>query len=275
MFTLFSLTACDYREATQQKKKEMFASFGTMENSIILTPYQLFIGEQAYDRADFEYNGRWCEILCVEEDGFYAYTVDDETLNVEFLFTDYDNFDTVLLGVGTLPSRVINAFFSDRCFWFRMDDPAVDKFKQLYYVWGVDTQQMTILDGSEVAEEYEYSADNNKSKTYTFVNHSKFLGSYLEITHKETNVTKTIDRSVLDAFEEGKKIKRNGDRFDVAQAFEKDGWVYFTSYYEVGFLGYPHYYYVLKWNFKTEECMYYTSILSEEEPCGIVDMYIP
>ena len=102
--------------------------------------------------------------------------------------------------------------------------------------------------------------------------------SYLDVTDNQTNVTKRIDKSVMKTFDEGRKITKTRSStswaFDILRVFERDGDIYFLSYYEVGFLGDPCYYFVTKWNFETEKCQFHTAVYFENYPNSIGDMYI-
>lgn len=58
-------------------------------------------------------------------------------------------------------------------------------------------------------------------------------------------------------------------------AYEKDGAIYVMFYYNTdGFLGSPCHYYILKYHFETHSTEYHTSILFEEYPDHIKDLYI-
>ena len=273
---VISLSSCGYSEAKQNEIISMFDSFDKSQNCVILTEKLLVVRDTQYNLSEIQYNDKRCNIVLLEEDGFYAYTFDREELSVEFLFTYYESFESVLLGTETVPSNVINGFFADNCFWFRMNDPKTDEFNQIYYAWNVDTHQITIVDTDDLPQDFEYAKDNNRSKEYSFSYNSKVWNRSIDVTDNNTKITKTIDKSVLNTFEEGQKISRmrHMKLFDVAHVFERDGDVYFASFFEVGPLGDPCYYYVVKWNFETEECDFYTSFYFEEFQDHIYDMYI-
>ena len=272
---LFIPALFSYNQAEQQEVIAMFESFDNAEEIVVLTCFQLVVNGTYYDLSEIQYNGQECHIVYLEEDGFYSYTFNEETLEAEFLFTLYDGFEVTVLGTDVLTSEVINEFFADGRFWFRMDDPRTEEWNQVYYTWRVDTKQTEIID--DVPENYEYSVDNNRTENYTLVKKTyAFLPDHIDVTDNTTGVTKRIDRKVLTQFEEGKKIKEINrmTMFNVGQVFEKDGDIYFISYFEIGFLGDPCYYYVVKWDFETEECEYYTALYFDEYQEWITDMYI-
>ena len=270
---IFSLTSCSYFKSDKQEIASMFDSFGKSENIILLTCFELVVNETHYDLSDIKYNDQKCNIVFLEETGFYSYTYDEENLSVEFLYTLYNGFETTSLGVETLPSKIINAFYADNCFLFRMDDPDIDEFQQMYYSWCISTKQADIIDSDSISRDYEYSEDSNRSAKYSFSYTSRLLfGNYLEITDTESGITKKIDRSILKTFEEGKKIRKaNSDtKFNIQHAFENNGTIYLASF----FGGDPCYCYVFTWNFETEKCEFYTFVCFEEYQEWVDDMYI-
>ena len=273
---LFSLTSCSYYEREKQEITLMFDSFDKSENNIFLTRFELVVNETHYNLDDITYNDQKCNIVFLEKNGFYSYTYSQDSLSVEFLYTLYGSFETTSLGVEILPSKIINAFFGNNRFWFRMDDPDTDEFQQMYYSWCVSTKQVDIIDSDSISQDYEYSTDSNRSTKYSFSYTSKLFGDYLEITDIESGITKKIDSSVLNTFEEGKKIKKakSGTIFNIQHAFEDNGTIYLASFFGVYPLAEPCYCYVFTWNFETEECEFYTSICFETYPEWVTDMYI-
>ncbi|MBQ2723647.1 MAG: hypothetical protein IJF72_03220 [Clostridia bacterium] len=254
----------------------MFDSFDKSKNNIFLTCFELVVNETHYNLDDITYNDQKCNIVFLEKNGFYSYTYSQDSLSVEFLYALYGSFETTSLGVEILPSKIINAFFGNNRFWFRMDDPDTDEFQQMYYSWCVSTKQVDIIDSDSISQDYEYSTDSNRSTKYSFSYTSKLFGDYLEITDIESGITKKIDSSVLNTFEEGKKIKKakSGTRFNIQHAFEDNGTIYLASFFGVYPLAEPCYCYVFTWNFETEECEFYTSICFETYPEWVTDMYI-
>lgn len=273
---IFSLSSCGNSERQKQEIASMFDSFHKSDNIVLLTCFELVVNGTHYDLDDIKYNKQQCNIVFLEENGFYSYVYNQDNLSVEFLYTLYDTFETTSLGTDIIPAQIINAFWGDDCFWFRMDNPKTEKFQQMYYSWCVNTNQADVLDSDSLSRDYEYSKDCNRSTRYSFTYTSKLLRDYLEITDNESGITKKVDSSVLNTFEEGKKIKKatSATIFNIAHAFEKNGEIYFTSIFGVNPLGNPCYCYVYKWDFETEECEFYTSINFESYQEWVTDMYI-
>ena len=272
----FSLVSCGNNERQKQEIASMFDSFNKSEDIVLLTCFELVINETHYDLDDIKYNGQQCNIVFLEEDGFYSYIHNQDNLSVEFLYTLYETFETTSLGTEILPSKIINAFWGDNCFWFRMDNPDTDEFQQMYYSWCIDDKQVNIVDSDSISDDYEYSKDSNRSTKYSFTYTSKLLGNYLEITDNESGITRRVDNSVLNTFEEGKEIKKASSPtvFNISHAFEDDGAIYFVSLFGVDFFGNPCYCYVYSWDFETEECAFYTYVYFESNQEWVTDMYI-
>ena len=270
---LLSSTACGNQN---QDIALMFESFDNSENIILLTAFELVVNGTHYDLNNIKYNDQQCNVVLLDENGFYSYIYNQDNLSVEFLYTLYKTFETTSLDTEILPSKIINAFWGNGCFWFRMDNPNTDEFQQMYYSWCIDTKQVNIIDGDSISDDYEYAKDSNRSTRYSFTYTSKVIGNYLKITDNENGITKKVDRSILNTFEEGKKIKKakSGTKFNIQHAFEDNGTIYLASFLGVYPLAEPCYCYVFTWNFETEECEFYTSICFETYPEWVTDMYI-
>ena len=254
----------------------MFDSFNKSENIILLTHCEFVLNGKHYNLEDITYNDQMCNIVFLDENGFYSYTYTPDNHSVEFLYTLYETFEVTSLGIENLPSKIIHAFWGDNSFWFRMDDPSTDEFKQICYSWNIDTKEVTIVDSDSISHNYEYSKDLNRSEKYSFDYESKFFGNRLKITDNESGITKKINRSVLKTFEEGKKIKKTkkATSFNIHHAFEDNGTIYLATIFGVNPLGDPCYYYIYTWNFETEQCEFYTSVYFDEYQHWLTDMYI-
>ena len=261
IFYLFSMPSCYSSEKELQEIQDMFNSFNHSSNYVLLTNFELVVSDNHYVRSDIKYNNKVSNIVFLEQEGYYSYTYDEDSFSVELLFTTYENFETQLLGTVNVPRQIINAFWFDNSFCFRMDDPEVDEFKQIYYCWNIINQETYFLDTND---EIEYSKDNNRNCDYLLKHNSKVFNDILEITNKKTNIKKVIDMSILDSFDEGKKIKnahrKFSSTFDPLQVHIIESDFYFVSGIGADFLGDSHYHYIIKWNFETEECSYISTI---------------
>ena len=269
---------CACQQQAKQAVVSMLDSYEQAEDMVLLTCFELVVNGTHYDLDDIQYNGQQCNIVFLEEDGFYSYTEDAQNpRSVEFLFTSYENFETTSLGTELLPSKIIHAFWGDDCFWFRMDDPDVDEFQQMYYLWNIQTKLWETVASDSISKDYESSKDSNRSARYSFAYTSKaFFGSHFDITDNESGVTKKIDRSILKTFAEGKKIQKGNffTGFNIAHAFEVDGTIYLASFFVDHLLSGPCYCYVYQWDFETEACALYSSVCFDSYQEWVTDMYI-
>ncbi|MBE6529271.1 MAG: hypothetical protein E7680_01545 [Ruminococcaceae bacterium] len=286
---LFSMTSCFlFNEAKKNEAIALFESFPKSQNFILLTCKQLVVNDVHYDLSDIQYHGQRCNIVFLEEDGFYSYLYDWETLSVEFLFTRYENFETVSFGEDTLPAAIPGGsgegYFKDRCFCFILRDPEADHFKRICYSWNIDTAQKEIIDVDSLSYDYKLRCDNFRSENYSFLKNTETISSlwnpnpYIDVTNKKTGVTKRFDKNTLYGFDEGMRIKKiqKGTAPNIKDTvFEKNGDIYFASIFIMGDLSHdPSYYYIVKWNFETERCEFFTSVFFEDYPEWISDLYI-
>lgn len=255
---MFSFTSC-FEFSDPKEVEEMFNSFNHSDNYVLLTHFQLVVKGKHYERSEIKYNGKDTNILFLDENGFYSYAYNNTNLRVEFLYTTYDDFKVTELGEATLPNNIINSFYGDNCFWFRMIAPSDDKSKQVYYCWNTldKTEKMV----ENVDDDYEYSPDNNRSKDYSFSYKSLFFIEELTIVNNETDVKKTINKSILKTFEEGREIRKfkSSTVFTARKAYVIDDDIYFVSSFGVDTFADNMYLYLVKWNFNTEECTFITS----------------
>ena len=258
---MFLMSACYSSEKKLLEIQDMFNSFNHSSDYVLLTHFELVVSDKHYIRSDIKYNDKVQNIVFLEQEGYYSYTYDEDIFYVELLFTTYENFETKLLGTLNIPETIINAFWFNNSFCFRMDDPEVKEFKQIYYCWNIMDKESYYLD---TINEIEYSIDNNRNGDYSLKRNSKVFNDTLEITNKKTSIKKVIDISILDSFDEGKKIKSAHRKFSYTfnplQVYIIENDFYFVSAIGADFLGNSHYHYIIKWNFETEECSYISTI---------------
>jgi len=256
------LFSCNYSDRYLHEIDEMFKSFEYNDNYVLLTHFELVIKEERYKRKEIKYNGKLSNILFLEQDGFYSYTYDEESFFVEFLFTTYENFEVNKIGSLSLPSKLLSCTWGNYSYWLRIDDPLVEEYSPIYYCWNINSKKMTIEEKSHIDEEYKYDADNFRNNNFLFESKSNIFSSTLDIIDKKSNVKKTINKSILNKFEEGQKIKSHtsSTSFNPGKVYVDDRDFYITLSFGADFLAEHYYYYIIKWNFDTEEASYYTSI---------------
>ena len=81
---VFSLSSCGNNESQKQEIASMFDSFDKSENNILLTCFELVVNGTHYNLGDIKYNERQCNIVFLEENGFYSYIHNQDNLSVEF-----------------------------------------------------------------------------------------------------------------------------------------------------------------------------------------------
>lgn len=274
LVVMLNFTSCSLITNDQKEIESMFNSFDKSQDYVLLTHFQLVVKGEQYDRSEIKYNGKETNIVFLDEEGFYSYTFDEADMKAELLYTVYNGFEVTELGEATLPSKVINSFFGDNCFCFRIDDPSVEEFKQVYYCWNIADKTGKIIE--DVEDNYEYSLDRNRSKDYTFNYKSGITNNALEIVDNKSGVKKVIDESVLETFEEGRKINKFNSTVDFGpeRAYAIGDDIFFVSGFGVKPSGKPHYYYIVKWNFTTEECTFVTSVRFDKFQEWVDDMII-
>ena len=94
----------------------------------------------------------------------------------------------------------------------------------------------------------------------------------VKITEKSTGITKTVGKKNLKTFPEGKKIYRAGPSagkcIATARVVSGDD-IYFLFRFSVALPdnGVDCYYYIVKWNFHTEECTFITTVEGFDSGC--------
>lgn len=77
--------------ANAEKIASMFDSFNKSEDIVLLTHFELVVQGTHYDLADIQYNEQRCNIVFLEENGFYSYVYDRDNFFVEFLYNPLRN----------------------------------------------------------------------------------------------------------------------------------------------------------------------------------------
>jgi hypothetical protein len=247
------------KEAKSAEAAEMFQSFPQSDNFVLLTHFELVIRGIRTDRSDITFNGLPTHIVFLAADGFYSYAIEDTTLKMTFLYTTYADLRAEVLGEVTLPSKLsFNCFFYEESFWYSVNVQADDHYESVCYCWSIADRAAVEKDGV-ISRGSPFDHTNYRDSDYTITSSNNLPINYkLKITEKSTGITKTIGKKILKTFPEGKRIKRAGSSTSFApeQAYVVGDDVYFTAFYGVDILADDLYIYVLKWNFRTEECSF-------------------
>ena len=263
-----------------EKRTEIINAFRSFENSdryVLITEDEIRAGNTTIRIEDITYNGEPCQIIATDAQGAYGYCYDPlSPLSVNVIYIEYETLLLTLLASVTVPDEIIIAEYHDRMIYFRTDDPESEEFKQLYVILDLNTKQTHIQSTHEVEieENKEYSG-----REHFYINRDDgTIECQLYVTKKATEETKLIDHAFLSTCEEVKTIMALGKfRSGVGHSasYQKDGYIYLLYLYEVGFLGYPSYYYILKYDFDSHSVEYHTSIFFEEYPEHPLRLYIP
>ena len=260
MFSM-TMTSCYHSEKELQEIEAMFNSFNHSSDYVLLTHFELVVSDKHYNRSEIKYNNKLTNVVFLEQKGFYSYTVDDTGLNCEFIYTTYDNFETLFLGNVLMPSKVIDGFWKDSCYYLEIDDPTTEEFKRIYCCFDTSNKMISYVDN--VSKDDNYEIDKSRNNRYTFSYNTKsYFNYYLDITDNQSGETKRITKSFLKNFEEGRMItKYKSDTiFNPEKAYVVEDDIYLLFNFGAGLLADNQYYYIVKWNFNTEECSFVTSI---------------
>lgn len=249
------------RSVTGEKSAEvaeMFQSFPQSDNFVLLTHFELVIRGIRTDRSDIKFNGLPTHIVFLAADGFYSYAIEDTTLKMTFLYTTYADLKAEVLGEVALPSKLsFSCFFYNESFCYSVKLPEDDHYKSVYYRWSLADREAVETDGFPSRGSPE-DCTNYRNSDYTVASVSLPFRTTLKITENSTGITKTVGKKILKTFPEGKQIKRarSSTLFGAHQAYVVGDDVYFTTFFGVGGYADDLYIYVLKWNFRTEECSF-------------------
>lgn len=281
---VLSLVACENSPQKQQEIIDTFASFPYSDRYILVTAYELRIGERVIDRATLTYNGERCSIILAEQDGAYAWTYANEAkTEINILYIPFDTLEVTLLAKHALPNSdcsVIETEHYNGKLHFRQINPDSAYFGQIYFVYDIATGDTETIYVASLPYDIEKAADNNRSEQFSLMRgKTEDDENTLFVTKKATGETKTVDNSLLTTCEEGRKIVALGER-DLGThchtAFERDGVIYVLFLYVTdGAFGWPCHYYIMKYDFDSHTLQYYTSIFFEEYPDYFDDFYIP
>ena len=276
---VFSLNSCYNSPENVQRIKDTFAAFPYSDQFIMVTAYEVRIGDTVIDRDDISYNGEDCHIIFTEAEGAYGYSIDPKNSSViNVVYIDYGDLSTELIANLELPSSVIASEVWDGKLYFRVLDPDSEKGNQLYFIYDIATEDTQTVDTDDIEYELEYSADHSRSSVYTIMVKLKRFSNVLDITDKTTGKTKEVGNKLLKGCEEVRsliKLGRTNLGTGCNAAYEKDGVIYIPFLYCLGPLGSPCYYYIMKYDFESHSMEYYTSVYFAEYPEHIVDIYIP
>lgn len=274
------MVSCTNTHKKQREIIQAFDAFPNAEEYILITADEICVGNQMISGEKVQYEGTRCHIIHSEADGAWAYANGGEG-KVNIVFFEYETETATLIDSITVPGGVIAAEQYGGEFYFRADDPDTEEFKQIYFVYNLETKETRTVATDALPIDIETSGDHNRSSLYTIqiAATSSMEECQMTVTKNETGEVKTIDNSLLETCEEGKAILAFSPKRNISgctAAYEKDGDIYLAYLYITdGFLGSPCHYFILKYDFDSHTAQYYTSIYFQHFPESAYDLYIP
>lgn len=275
----FLFTSCT-NEKEQQKIIDAFNSFESSDDYIFQTVYEFHLGKTVIPNSKLTYNEQRCTFLTSTDTCAYGYCESEDRITTYIVCLDYETLAISLCDIVSLPSTLINASFYNNSFYFRTDDPSTEEFEQMYTVYDMSTKKISScntdnIDSVEHREIYKCGDYEFSCPDFPLSGDLK-----MKIKSTKTNTVKYFSTSVLKKCDEGKiicKLPKNnmnlgGTPSDV-HVINDD--IYILCYQSVSLLGYPSYYFIVKYNFETENIEYYSTIYFKDYPENTYFFHIP
>lgn len=281
------MAACGLSSQQQQEVIDAFKSLPYTDEYVFCKRGEIFIGDRIVDIGDIDCGGAYLEILFCEADGVYGYYT--ETVGslaiCNIVCVDYETL------TPTLISRLVLQDYGEGCAVFVRENTIyvrdfykVDGDRKLYYhyyVCDLSTRVFEKVEDEEKRMEIEESIlsrrflDNGRSLHYEIEGNdtNPFVGSF-KITNKETGEIKYVTSIDFQKWAKG-KIPHVTYTYCIDTAYEKDGDIYLVGAVEVGYMGYPCYVFIMKYDFAKDALEYYTSFYSEHWVKTKLHLYIP
>lgn len=274
----FSLVSCTNFEE-QQEIIDIFDSFESNNNYIFQTAFEFHLGKTIIPNSKLAYNEQRCTFLTSTDTCAYGYCESEDRITAYIVCLDYETLVISLCDTVSLPSTLINASFYNNSFYFRTDDPSTEEFEQMYTVYDMSTKKISSCntdDFIDLVERRDFSGDYEFEYPDLFV----FGNLKTKIINTKTGETRKFSSKILKGCEEGKRILKLPHRQTnlgtiPSDIYVDDNDIYFLCLQSIGFLGYPSYYFIVKYNFETESIEYCSTIYFEDYPEDTYFFYIP
>lgn len=240
---------------SKEERAEMidkFSSFDNHDDIAFRDSNWIFLPDKTINVASIEYNDRQCYLIDCLEDRFYAYTIDSDKKHL--LEIDYDISEIKYLNtINNIPwSSSPTSFYLQNKLYLGI-------YNGNYYVYDLDLGTYSTMSKDDV------NSLCSESNQYSFnIIESKGTKHGIEITNKETQVTKTVTMDNLNAFAEGEYILSLDSyltkRF-FAKGIEKDGEIFILGMVCLEtFANTKSECVVLKYDFDNDSLSYYSSM---------------
>lgn len=274
---LLSLGACINSKRKQEKIKETFSSFDNAQDYVFVThsPNCLYVGENVIDMDQLTWQGRKCAYIGTATDCayFFAYCEQSDS-EIELLRLSYQTLELSLVTAIEAQNKILDADYYHGELYFTVK-AASDGGDVSYLIYNTLTQESRIGDAKTVSNDMfrDFVTDEYIITDETDKNMARII-------NKQTGEEKAVGYPLLKTCEQGKKIYALGDVYlcnGPMDAYEKNGEIFLVYIYLVdGFLGYPCYAYVMKYDFDSHTMAYYTSVYMENFPeGGLMHFIIP
>ena len=245
--------------------REMFDSFPITDGYAFRHAYEINLNGENLDVTD--------SVVSLDDNGFWScrhfYTEDREPA-ISFYYTKYDGLEPELLGTAALPSVcMVDVDFYGGTFYYNLQVSEPNgKVVYYYYIWNVNDREAVRTD------DYRSELDELKKEPFSFsfsspnrlptFSTSRWMEK-VEVTETGTGITKTVGKKILKTFPEGEQIYSAGSSENalLARAHYISGDdIYFLFRFALGepVNSVDYYHYIVKWNFRTEECTFVTTV---------------
>lgn len=278
IFMCFSLISCTNSE-DQQEIIDTFNSFASDDNYIFQTIYEFHLGKTIIPNSELIYNENRCKFLTSTDDCAYGYCESEDGAIAYIVSLDYESLEISLYDTVILPSDLIHASFYDNSFYFRTDDPSTEEFQQIYTIYDMANKEISTCNTDDFIDVVE-RRDLHRDYEFEYPDLDILGNLKVKIINIKTGETKKFSSNNLKECEEGKLIYKLPHRQTNLGTIPSDIFVdgndiYFLCLQSIGFLGYPSYYFIVKYNFNTENVEYCSTIYFEDYPENTYFFYIP
>ena len=247
--------------------EELFDSLPHTDSYALVRYSRWIVGGETYD----ELPG---STFYLDQNGFYTYSTSFKTVpTISFYYVKYEDMEPELVGTSILPSSFTpsNVAYYDGNFYFEATTQGEDGYSYRFFRWN-PTDNETV----ETDDYRSFTTQTESDYDFDFVGYLGF-STYrwfkrVKITEKSTGITKTVGKKILKTFPEGKEIYRAGPsagKFIATARLVSGDDIYFLFRFSVGLPdnGVDCYYYIVKWNFHTEECTFITTVEGFDSGC--------
>ncbi len=279
---LFGPSACANGDEEEQEIIRAFESFESNDNYIFQTSFEFHLGSTVIDNSKLIYNGRLCEFLTSTDTCAYGYCVEADRITVHITRLDYETLDISLVDTVVLPNFLTIASFFENSFYFRTtvsSESGKGIVTQIYTVYNLSDGEITTTDTDDI--DLIEQRENPVIGDYEFdllSDFAFFRNINFDIRNIKTDEVKSFTLDDLKSCEEGAVIATLPDRRwslgnKPRKAFARGDDIYLVLRFSVDSLS--TYLFVLKYDFKTENVEYCSTVHFDIDPEALRFFYVP